>query len=61
MYNPVTDSWEVITSHMGTLRRDCIAAVVPDNQLNLMVVGGYISSDFDKTNSVKFASVDEIP
>ena len=37
MYNPTTDSWEVI-SHMGTRRRQCVAAVLPNNQL--MVVGG---------------------
>jgi serine/threonine protein kinase len=55
MYNPTTDSWEV-NSHMGTPRYDCIAAVLPNNQL--MIVGGYISSDFEKTNSVKFASVE---
>jgi serine/threonine protein kinase len=48
MYNPTTDSWEVI-SHMGTPRRSCIAAVLPNNQL--MVVGGI-------TVSVEFASVE---
>ena len=53
MYNPTTDSWEVI-SHMGTPRRDCIAAVLPNNQL--MVVGGYIGSD--NTDSVEFASIE---
>ena len=37
MYNPRSDSWKVI-SHMGTQRRECIAAVLPNNQL--MVVGG---------------------
>ena len=36
-YNPITDSWEVI-SHMATPRYDCFAAVLPNNQL--MVVGG---------------------
>jgi hypothetical protein len=55
MYNPTTDSWEVI-SHMGTPRRYCIAAVLPNNQL--MVVGGCTTtSDFFGTNSVEFASV----
>ncbi len=53
MYNPTTDSWEVI-SHMGTPRCDCIAAVLPNNQL--MVVGGY-TSIFGTTDSVEFASV----
>jgi hypothetical protein len=52
MYNPTTDSWEVI-SHMGTPRFDCIAAVFPNNQL--MVVGGYIS--IGSSESVEFASI----
>ena len=43
MYNPTTNSWEVI-SHMRTPRRECIAAVLPNNQL--MVVGGQIDEDF---------------
>ena len=37
MYNPDSDSWEVI-SHMATPRYYCFAAVLPNNQL--MVVGG---------------------
>ena len=37
MYQPTTNSWEVI-SHMTTPRCRCLAAVLPDNQL--MVVGG---------------------
>ena len=53
MYNPTTDSWEVI-SYMGTPRRDCIAAVLPDNQL--MVVGGYTGIVW--TESVEFASTE---
>ena len=53
MYNPTTDSWEVI-SHMGTPREDCIVAVLPNNQL--MVVGGYTSSG--ETDSVEFAYVE---
>jgi N-acetylneuraminic acid mutarotase len=52
MYNPTTDSWEVI-SHMGTSRWQCIAAVLPNNRL--MVVGGFIS-DMSETCSVEFAS-----
>ena len=51
MYNPTTDSWEVI-SHMGTPRKSCIAAVFPNNQL--MVVGGY-NTTFGTTNSIEFA------
>ncbi len=54
MYNPTTDSWEVI-SHMGTPRRLCIAAVLPNNQL--MVVGGYTSSLLE-TDSIEFASIE---
>ena len=54
-YSPTTDSWEVI-SHMGTPRRNCIAAVLPNNQL--MMVGGYTGqSGFVETDSVEFASV----
>jgi serine/threonine protein kinase len=55
MYNPTTDSWEVI-SHMGTPRWNCIAAVLPNN--HLMVVGGHTSEDISGTNSVEFASVE---
>ena len=54
MYNPTTNSWEVI-SHMGTPRYDCIAAALPNNQL--MVVGGYMSA-YGTTDSVEFASVE---
>ena len=54
MYNPATDSWEVI-SHMRTPRCNCIAAALPDNQL--MVVGGYIST-YEKTDSVELASIE---
>ena len=55
MYNPTTDSWEVI-SHMRIPRHDCIAAVLPNNQL--MVVGGYFSAH-EVTDSVEFALVEE--
>jgi hypothetical protein len=54
MYNPTTDSWEVI-SHMGTPRYNCIAAVLPNNQL--MVVGGFTGGILE-TDSVEFASVE---
>ena len=55
MYNPTTDSWEVI-SHMGTPRYDCIAAVLPNNQL--MVVGGYTGKHYDtQTDSVELAAI----
>ena len=49
MYNPTTDSWEVI-SHMGTPRRGCIATVLPNNQL--MVVGGKIGKKEFGMNTV---------
>ena len=57
MYNPTTDSWEVI-SHMGTPRWHCVAAVLPNNQL--MVVGGYTSgcAGYTETDSVEFATVE---
>ena len=54
IYNPTTDSWEVI-SHMGTPRWQCIAAVLANNQL--MVVGGY-TSQYTETDSVEFGYVE---
>jgi hypothetical protein len=51
MYDPSTNSWEVV-SHMATPRRRCYAAVLPDNQL--MVVGGNTGSD--NTDSVEIAT-----
>ena len=53
MYNPTTDSWNVI-SHMARARYACIAAAFPNNQL--MVVGGCINA-FVKTDSVEFATI----
>ena len=56
MYNPTTDSWEVI-SHMGIPRYNCIAAVLPNNQL--MVVGGCTSTSLlSETDSVEFATME---
>ena len=55
IYNPTTDSWEVI-SHMGTPRSDCIAAVLPNNQL--MVVGGYTTDSISASDLVEFAFVE---
>ena len=49
MYNPTTDSWEVI-SHMGTPRWGCVAAAIPNNQL--MVVG------IMEIDSVEFATLE---
>ena len=37
MYNPTTDSWEVI-SHMATPRYNCFAAVLSNNQLILILL-----------------------
>ena len=55
MYNPTTNSWEVI-NHMTTPRWDCIAAVLPNNQL--IVVGGKTGRDhYTKTDSVEFATI----
>ena len=54
MYNPDSDSWEVI-SHMATPRFKCIAAVLPNNQL--MVVGGWTEFD-SETDSVELATVE---
>ena len=55
MYNPTTHSWEVI-SHMATPRWDCIAAVLPNNQL--MVVGGFTENFFSSTDSVEIATIE---
>ena len=56
MYNPTTDSWEVI-SHMETPRYYCIAAVLLNNQL--MVVGGYTGTSLlADINSIEFATVE---
>ena len=55
IYNPTTNSWEVI-NHMKTPRWDCIAAVLPNNQL--IVVGGKTGRDhYTKTDSVEFATI----
>ena len=50
MYQPATNSWEVI-SHMKTSRSRCLAAVLPDNQL--MVVGGFTTDEI-RCDSVEF-------
>ena len=58
MYNPDSDSWEVI-SHMATPRYYCFAAVLPDNQL--MVVGGDTYRGWimlGRTDSVELATVE---
>ena len=53
MYQPTTNSWEVI-SHMATPRYECSSAVLPDNQL--MVVGGWTTGD-KECDSVEFGTV----
>ena len=56
VYNPTTDSWEVI-SHMATPRCACIAGILPNNQL--MVVGGRTGTGFEsETDSVEFATIE---
>ena len=53
MYQPTTNSWEVI-SHMTTPRSRCLSAVLPDNQL--MVVGG-LTTGYKECDSVEFGTV----
>ena len=53
MYQPTTNSWEII-SHMITPRSQCLSAVLPDNQL--MVVGGYTTAS-KGCDSIEFGSV----
>ena len=59
-YNPVTNSWEVI-SHMPTARYNTLVAVLPDNKL--MVVGGYIRKSGVTTDTmtdvVEIATIQE--
>ena len=56
MYNPDSDSWEII-SHMATPRQLCFAAVLPNNQL--MVVGGLTGLRlWSETDSVEVATVE---
>ena len=55
MYNPITNSWEVI-SHMATPRSKCCAAILPNDQL--VVVGGWTGSGKSVTDSVEIAVID---
>ena len=52
MYNPTTNSWDLI-SNMPTARRDCLVAVLPTNEI--MVVGG--SPPTLGTNKVEIAII----
>ena len=55
MYNSTTNSWQLIND-MATPRRDCIAAVLKNNQL--MVVGGYTGKrDHTETDSMELATI----
>ena len=53
VYQPTTNSWEVI-SHMTTPRYKCLVAVLPNNQL--MVVGGKNIGN-ERRDSVEFGRV----
>ena len=53
MYQPTTNSWEVI-SHMITPKYRCLSAVLPDNQL--IVVGG-MTTDDKMCDSVEFGTI----
>ena len=55
IYSPTIDSWEVI-SHMITPRWDCIAALLPNNQL--MVAEGLTGESYTETDSTEFATVE---
>ena len=55
MYNPTTDSWDII-SHMATPCWGCIAAVLPDNINQLMVMGGYTNKTLN--DSVEMATIE---
>ena len=52
MYNQATNSWNVI-SHMATARKNCLAAVLPNNKL--MLVGGQSNKRTD-LDLVEFGS-----
>ena len=54
MYDPVINSWEVI-SHMAMPRSKCCAAVLPNNRL--VVVGGWTGSGNSVTDSVEVATI----
>ena len=55
MYNPTTDSWDVI-SHMATPHWGCTAAVFPDSINQLMVMGGYTNKTLN--DSVEIATIE---
>ena len=53
-YNPTTNSWDLI-NNMPTARFNCLAAVLPTNQM--MVVGGYRQFFSYLTDKVEIASI----
>ena len=53
VYNPLNNSWEIV-SYMSTARRQCFAAVLPDDQV--MVVGG-VTDDGNSTDIVEIATI----
>ena len=53
MYNSKSKSWEVI-SEMSRARSNCVAAVLPSNQL--MVVGGCVDGSKSLTDSMELAT-----
>ena len=55
MYQPTTNSWEVI-SHMTTPRSDCLSTILPDNVHQLMVVGGWTTTG-NRCDSLEFGIV----
>lgn len=55
VYYPTTDSWKVI-SQMATPRWACIAAVLPGNMDQLMVIGGYTNKTLN--DSVEVATIE---
>ena len=55
LYNQTANSWSVVST-MATARSDCLAAVLPTNEL--MVVGGHIRAGFlMDTDAVEVAAV----
>ena len=59
MYQPTTNTWEVI-SHMTIPRSECLAAVLPDNQHIVYVVGGWTTAR-TLCNLVEFGRVIHLP
>lgn len=53
MYNPTNRSWDII-SEMSRARSNCVAAVLPSNQL--MVVGGCVDGSRSLTDSMELAA-----